>query len=234
MTNKINYKTWFQNVLVNAQDLNDQIKNNGNALWVGEAQGDLDYYDSAIHKSRMIIGDSGRPIKARDSAVSYEQYQAIEYQYGDIDASISGFWWYPCSIPVGYAGYYRLDGSSSEQTWHPTSLSKTMDTTSSPSNRTGFPYDRGLDWIVSVSWTLKNSGNAGWVSVAMDGIGTGYGLYSARNVYMNGVDDFQGNLSYPLNCSVPRQLWIHVDSEIWGVPLTLSNLCVSAFRIEKN
>jgi len=56
---KTNYKTWVTSELVTAAMLNEQIRDNGNEIWKGIANGDLDFYTSATTKTRLPIGAEG-------------------------------------------------------------------------------------------------------------------------------------------------------------------------------
>lgn len=49
------YKTWTEGSVLSAAELNEQIRDNGNALWVGTTAGDLDYYTSSTDKARLGI-----------------------------------------------------------------------------------------------------------------------------------------------------------------------------------
>jgi len=52
-TNKVNFRTWVKNDLVTAADLNEQVRDNGNAIWTGTAQGDMDWYHTSTYKDPM-------------------------------------------------------------------------------------------------------------------------------------------------------------------------------------
>lgn len=61
---KTDYKTWQSLTPLTADDLNQQVRDNGNAIWVGTTAGDMDYYVSAYNKTRIPIGSNGQTLKA--------------------------------------------------------------------------------------------------------------------------------------------------------------------------
>lgn len=61
---KTNYRTWTTGEIVTAVMLNEQIKDNGNAIWVGTTAGDMDYYTSATEKARIAKGTEGQSLKS--------------------------------------------------------------------------------------------------------------------------------------------------------------------------
>jgi len=61
---KTTYKTWTDNTIPTAAEFNEQIRDNGNAIWVGTTQGDMDYYNSATTKARLGIGANGTVLQS--------------------------------------------------------------------------------------------------------------------------------------------------------------------------
>ena len=57
---KTTYRTWIYGELVTVSMMNQQIRDNGNAIWVGTAAGDMDYYTGATGKARIPIGSAGK------------------------------------------------------------------------------------------------------------------------------------------------------------------------------
>jgi len=57
------YRTWSTGEIVTAAQLNEQIRDNGNAIWVGLAPGDMDYYSAADAKTRIGIGTETQVLK---------------------------------------------------------------------------------------------------------------------------------------------------------------------------
>ncbi len=68
---KTTYRTWIYGELVTVSMMNEQIRDNGNAIWVGTAAGDMDYYTGAANKARLALGVSGQVIKAGAVAPGY-------------------------------------------------------------------------------------------------------------------------------------------------------------------
>jgi len=62
MTKKA-YRTWVTGEIVTASQLNEQIRDNGNATWVGTTPGDMDYYSASDAKTRIPIGTAGQGLK---------------------------------------------------------------------------------------------------------------------------------------------------------------------------
>jgi hypothetical protein len=52
--------------------MNQQIRDNGNAIWVGTTAGDMDYYTGATGKSRLGIGTAGQILKVNAGATAPE------------------------------------------------------------------------------------------------------------------------------------------------------------------
>ena len=59
---KTNYRTWIYGELVTVSMMNEQIRDNGNAIWVGTTAGDMDYYTGATGKARILIGSEGQSL----------------------------------------------------------------------------------------------------------------------------------------------------------------------------
>lgn len=62
MTKKT-FRTWSTGEIVTAAQLNEQIRDNGNAIWVGTTNGDIEYYTASDSKSRLAIGTAGQSLK---------------------------------------------------------------------------------------------------------------------------------------------------------------------------
>jgi hypothetical protein len=52
--------------------MNQQIRDNGNAIWVGTTAGDMDYYTGATGKARLPIGTAGKVLKVNAGATAPE------------------------------------------------------------------------------------------------------------------------------------------------------------------
>jgi hypothetical protein len=57
---KTAYKTWVTGETVTAAQLNEQVRDNGNALWTGTTKGDIEFFNSATVKNRLPIGTNGQ------------------------------------------------------------------------------------------------------------------------------------------------------------------------------
>ena len=66
------YRTWIYGELVTAAMLNQQIRDNGNAIWVGTTAGDMDYYTGATGKARIPKGTAGQVLKMNSGATAPE------------------------------------------------------------------------------------------------------------------------------------------------------------------
>lgn len=64
-------RTWNIGEVVTKTMLDQQIRDNMNAIWVGTTAGDIDYYTSATAKSRVAIGANGGILKSTGSAPSW-------------------------------------------------------------------------------------------------------------------------------------------------------------------
>lgn len=60
MTTKKPYRTWTTGEKVTETMLNEQIRDNGDAIWVGTTAGDMEYYSAADAKTRVPIGTNGK------------------------------------------------------------------------------------------------------------------------------------------------------------------------------
>ena len=60
MTTKKPYRTWTTGEKVTEAMLNEQIRDNGDAIWVGTTAGDMEYYSAADAKTRIPIGTNGK------------------------------------------------------------------------------------------------------------------------------------------------------------------------------
>jgi len=50
--------------------MNQQIRDNGNAIWVGTTAGDMDYYTGATGKARLPIGTAGQVLTVNPGATA--------------------------------------------------------------------------------------------------------------------------------------------------------------------
>lgn len=71
---KVAYRTWIAGELVTQDMLNEQIRDNGNEIWVGTTAGDIDYYTDSTHKSRLGIGSAGQLLTVASGAPSWRGY----------------------------------------------------------------------------------------------------------------------------------------------------------------
>jgi hypothetical protein len=69
---KTTYRTWIYGELVTVSMMNEQIRDNGNASWVGTTAGDMDYYTGAFDKIRLPIGTAGQFLKVNSGATAPE------------------------------------------------------------------------------------------------------------------------------------------------------------------
>src|SRR5574338_529518 len=60
---KTNYRNWIPGEIVTAAQLNEQIRDNGNAIWVGTTAGDMDFYSTATTQTRIPIGSVGQVLQ---------------------------------------------------------------------------------------------------------------------------------------------------------------------------
>jgi hypothetical protein len=69
---KTNYRTWIYGELVTVSMMNQQIRDNGNAIWVGTTAGDMDYYTGATTKARLPKGTAGQVLSMNAGATAPE------------------------------------------------------------------------------------------------------------------------------------------------------------------
>lgn len=62
-------RTWVYGETVTEAQLNEQIRDNQNAMWVGTTAGDMDFYTSNSGKSRIGIGNVGDVLTVNSSTV---------------------------------------------------------------------------------------------------------------------------------------------------------------------
>jgi hypothetical protein len=55
--------TWVQNAILTYTQLNQQLRDNLNAIWVGTTLGDIEYYSSATAKTKIPIGTLHQSLK---------------------------------------------------------------------------------------------------------------------------------------------------------------------------
>jgi hypothetical protein len=66
------FRSWVTGELVTAAMMNQQVRDNGNAIWVGTTAGDMDYYTGATTKARLPIGTAGQILKVNAGATAPE------------------------------------------------------------------------------------------------------------------------------------------------------------------
>lgn len=66
------FRSWIYGELVTVSMMNQQIRDNGNAIWVGTTAGDMDYYTSATTKARLPKGIAGQALKMNSGATAPE------------------------------------------------------------------------------------------------------------------------------------------------------------------
>lgn len=66
------FRSWVTGELVTAAMLNQQIRDNGNAIWVGTTAGDMEYYTGATTKARIPKGTAGQVMKMNSGATAPE------------------------------------------------------------------------------------------------------------------------------------------------------------------
>jgi hypothetical protein len=66
------FRSWIYGELVTVSMMNQQIRDNGNAIWVGTTAGDMDYYTGATGKARLPIGTAGQILKVNAGATAPE------------------------------------------------------------------------------------------------------------------------------------------------------------------
>ena len=66
------FRSWIYGELVTVSMMNQQIRDNGNAIWVGTTAGDMDYYTGATTKVRLPIGTAGQILKVNAGATAPE------------------------------------------------------------------------------------------------------------------------------------------------------------------
>jgi hypothetical protein len=66
------FRSWIYGELVTVSMMNQQIRDNGNAIWVGTTAGDMDYYTGATGKARLPIGTAGQILKVNTGATAPE------------------------------------------------------------------------------------------------------------------------------------------------------------------
>ena len=79
MTDKKTYRTWTDTTdFVTAAMLNEQIRDNGNATWVGTNGGDIDFYSSGSTKQAIAIGTSGQVLESSGSQPYWGSYEGCK------------------------------------------------------------------------------------------------------------------------------------------------------------
>lgn len=124
------YRTWSTGEIVTAAQLNEQIRDNGNAIWVGQAPGDMDYYSAADAKSRLGIGTETQVLKVVNGVPAWrslygcrvyrttaqETYTGIEAVINSFNAETFDSGYHSGSdgfltVPSGMSGAYMIQAS---------------------------------------------------------------------------------------------------------------------------
>ena len=66
------FRSWIYGELVTVSMMNQQIRDNGNAIWVGTTAGDMDYYTGATNKARIPIGTANQVLAVNAGATAPE------------------------------------------------------------------------------------------------------------------------------------------------------------------
>jgi len=126
---KTTFRTWVTGETVTAAQLNEQIRDNGNEIWKGTTNGDIDYYTSSTTKSRLAIGSTAQTLKTIGGVPAWSngiacqitnntatissasQTELTSYNSELYDSSA----FYPgtggvITIPTGYGGMYIFGG----------------------------------------------------------------------------------------------------------------------------
>lgn len=85
---KTAFRTWTPNELVTAAMMNEQVRDNGNAIWVGTTAGDMDYYTSSTTKDRIAAGADWTTLTAASGVPTWTAYSAA-YIYATGTQSIN-------------------------------------------------------------------------------------------------------------------------------------------------
>ncbi len=94
MTNFTSPMTAVADALFTAAQFNTNIRDNLNAIWVGTAAGDLDYYISAVAKARLAKGTARQVLRMNAAADAPEWGGAIAARvYRSTTQSISNNTW---------------------------------------------------------------------------------------------------------------------------------------------
>ena len=89
-------RTWTYGETVTEAQFNEQLRDNFNALWVGQAAGDVDYYTSNTTKARLVGGtaNAGKFIRLGTGGTAIEYASAggiVSRQGGDaVDWNVAG------------------------------------------------------------------------------------------------------------------------------------------------
>lgn len=75
-------RSWIYGELVTVSMMNQQIRDNGNAIWVGTTAGDMDYYTGATGKARLPKGTAGQILKMNAGATAPQWGGAIVKRQG--------------------------------------------------------------------------------------------------------------------------------------------------------
>lgn len=123
-------KSWVTGDIVTAPQLNEEIRDQLNSIWVGQQAGDLEYYTSGSTKQRIPVGTNGYILKVvngvpawtstsmigcRISTTSYQNinantetavtpYATEDYDSSGFHSGTNGYF----TIPAGLAGWYLI------------------------------------------------------------------------------------------------------------------------------
>jgi len=221
---KVNFKTWVKNDLVTAADLNEQVRDNGNAIWYSwyhdddfpQAQGDMHFYGDKDYMEDVgnfdntgsgngEIGDKGKILRS-------DGYTPGWYNHicrADL---------YPTAIAPADESFVNFDpyGSGDETT------KIYQDGANYFWDYEGWALVYGI-YLVTETVTCKNNGHAGsiWYYTASD-LSYEWSIYYFRNI--NDTDDINISITYPAYCR-----WMFPQPSITqntGYDMTIENWTV--------
>jgi hypothetical protein len=112
---KTTYRTWITGETVTAAQLNEQIRDNGNASWVGTTKGDIDYYNSATQKIRLPIGSTNQFLTVIGGVPVWTTLPNPYTTKGDMIYSSSGST--QARLPIGLNGQVLITNSTGIPDW---------------------------------------------------------------------------------------------------------------------
>lgn len=125
MTIKPNLKTWVKRKLVYAADFNNNIRDFGDAIWVGTTAGDTDYYKQADEKDRIAIGAALEVFVSSGSMPKWDAYSGARITLTDLTLT-SGSPYAPIYHPAVLieAGHYDTRSYTVPGYWQMTYISE--------------------------------------------------------------------------------------------------------------